>query len=405
MSAIGLYANGSLDHMDYYEAPQRKDKDFNRGLKILLRPDPAHFEPLGHQEEDDWLGTRKGVDQTFQGYAKSHGHRRARKMGYEARKIYLLPITGKSSGGGLEGFPDPQALLSIVAAFFCLPVVMLDAVSMKDLPKSGKAIDTSPEREGRRSWKQYSAPNILRCLERRKPADAIALMAFTMHDLYKPGYNYLFGLGSTSGAGVFSFFRQDPASVACEFWNGTDEREEGDEEVLLRRASMTLCHEIGHIIGLKHCTFFTCLMQGANSLGEAEDRGGCRLCPCCLRKLSWAVGVHPSKHYEALLQHCMSYPGAFPEDLEWLASRLALLDNNTDGGGGPGAPPPVPAPAPAGPGAKAKAKAVAGEKPAAHRSTSTARERGLVAVAEAEEAATTTAAHSSSSQKPEVDGV
>ena len=61
-----------------------------------------------------------------------------------------------------------------------------------------------------------------------------------MHDLYKGDYNYLFGLGSSSGVGVFSFFRQDPASPACEFWNGTDEREEGDDEVLLRRASATL---------------------------------------------------------------------------------------------------------------------------------------------------------------------
>ena len=36
---------------------------------------------------------------------------------------------------------------------------------------------------------------------------------------------------------------------------------------------MTLCHEICHILGMKHCTFYSCLMQGANSLEEAEKRG------------------------------------------------------------------------------------------------------------------------------------
>ena len=322
MEAIGLLPDGKLNHMEYYELEQRKDKNFLRILSMLLRPDLQSFQLLGIPNADDWLATRKESGQTFEAYAKKWGHRRPRRKGYAPRKIYLLPLVGAK---GLEGFPDPKALLSIVAAFFCLPTIMLDPVRMKDLPKDGKAIGTCHESEEGQSWKQYNASNIMRCLERRKPSDAHALMAFTMHDLYVPGYNFLFGRASTSGVGVFSFFRQDPASVASEFWNGTNEREEGDEEVLLRHASMVLCHEIGHILGLRHCLFFSCLMQGSNSMEEAEGRGACRLCPCCLRKLSWAVGVSPQTHYEKLLEHCAAWPGTYADDLEWIAMRLSLL--------------------------------------------------------------------------------
>lgn len=322
MEAIGLRSDNKLDHMEYYEAEQRRDKNFLRTLSVLLQPDSQSFQLLGIPNADDWLATRKETGQTFEAYVKKWGYRRPRKKGYDPRKIYLLPLVGAK---GLEGFPDPKALLSIVAAFFCLPTIMLDPVRMKDLPEHGKIIGTCNESEEGQSWKQYNASSIMRCLERRKPADAHALMAFTMHDLYVPGYNFLFGRASTSGVGVFSFFRQDPASVASEFWNGTNERQEGDEGVLLRHASMVLCHEIGHILGLRHCTFFSCLMQGANSMEEAEGRGGCRLCPCCLRKLCWAVGVSPQMHYEKLLEHCAAWPGTYADDLEWIAMRLSLL--------------------------------------------------------------------------------
>ena len=326
MAAIGLRNDGGLDHMECYDAEQRKDRKFLKTLKILLRPDAGSFPLLRNPEAGDWLSTRNGEDQTFKGYVKNHGHRRPNKRGYEPRKIYLLPLVASASDKkDLKGagFPDSEALESIVTAFFCLSVVMLNPMTVKELPRNGKKIQTWHEE---REATQYNARDILRCLEARKPADAHALMAFTMLDLSKPGYNYLFGLGSTTGAGVFSFFRQDPASAMCEFWNGTSERQEGDDEVLLNRASMTLCHELGHTLGLKHCTFFSCLMQGANSLEEAEDRGGCRLCPCCLRKLCWAVGASPETHYQALLDHCTAWPGPFAEDLEWVAGRLSTLE-------------------------------------------------------------------------------
>ena len=92
MEAIGLLPDGKLNHMEYYELEQRKDKNFLRILSMLLRPDLQSFQLLGIPNADDWLATRKESGQTFEAYAKKWGHRRPRRKGYAPRKIYLLPL-------------------------------------------------------------------------------------------------------------------------------------------------------------------------------------------------------------------------------------------------------------------------------------------------------------------------
>ena len=47
MEAIGLLPDGKLNHMEYYELEQRKDKNFLRILSMLLRPDLQSFQLLG----------------------------------------------------------------------------------------------------------------------------------------------------------------------------------------------------------------------------------------------------------------------------------------------------------------------------------------------------------------------
>lgn len=128
--------------------------------------------------------------------------------------------------------------------------------------------------------------------------------------------------------GVFSFYRQQPNAPECDFFHGSESRQPGDEHVLLRRAFQTLTHELGHTLGLKHCIYFSCLMQGANSLEEAERRIP-DLCPVCLRKLVWCLGAESSAgvrgRYERLLQfyEAASQQG-FERHLAWVRGRLGL---------------------------------------------------------------------------------
>ena len=146
----------------------------------------------------------------------------------EAERRYEIELVHSAKVVGPVG--------EMVEAFFSMPTVILEPMTMKQL---GKGITT---RDGRRakkrsSFTQFDATDILRQLQKHKPHDAHTLCAVTMLDIYKGGFNFLFGLGSLqSGVGVFSFCRHDPGSICCDEWNGLSPagtRGPGDEDCLL----------------------------------------------------------------------------------------------------------------------------------------------------------------------------
>jgi archaemetzincin len=55
---------------------------------------------------------------------------------------------------------------------------------------------------------------------------------------------------------------------------------------------MTLCHEVGHLLGIRHCVFALCLMNGSNHLGEGERRP-LQLCPLDTKK--WRMALSGAK--------------------------------------------------------------------------------------------------------------
>ena len=73
---------------------------------------------------------------------------------------------------------------------------------------------------------------------------------------------------------------------------------EPDEEILLYRCLKTACHEICHVLGMTHCPYFECLMNGSNLVTEA-DKKPFALCPICLRKLdSYCQITFSSKEFD-----------------------------------------------------------------------------------------------------------
>lgn len=98
----------------------------------------------------------------------------------------------------------------------------------------------------------------------------------------------------------------------------------------------TASHELGHCLGIGHCVYYACVMQG--TAGMAED---CRqppyLCPVCLKKLTHAAGeatASPSasfdetayviRNYRALAQFCDRW-----KQVGMFAGYKAWLDNMT----------------------------------------------------------------------------
>jgi len=160
----------------------------------------------------------------------------------------------------------------------------------------------------------------------RVPSDAYCVLAVTMCDLFpRPEWNFVYGLAKfTSRVGVFSFVRHTPGK-APEEWRSAQ---------LLHRSMKTMLHEIGHMFGLKHCTWFNCLMRGSNGERVERQANYLHLCPVCLRKLHWNIGFDIPERYVKLLELYQAFEKHnefFARDCAFLQQRLSALEDLSPG--------------------------------------------------------------------------
>jgi archaemetzincin len=97
---------------------------------------------------------------------------------------------------------------------------------------------------------------------------------------------------------------------------------ETDFQLCQRRTLGTASHETGHILGLRHCTAYSCLMNGSNHQ-EEKDRWPIHLCPVCLRKLCWNLQVKPVAYPGRLEAFCRRH--GLDAEAGWYDKVLAAL--------------------------------------------------------------------------------
>ena len=259
-------------------------------------PPPAPEEGHARQappQPGEWLDVVKEKGQTFEAYVAEAVNR----VCPHRNVFYIQPLL--SAPGrldlGLHGQTQyPRALILMrdyAERFFGTPARLLEPIPMFE-----ETLD--PERD------QYNADALLDRLSRRVPADAVAYIAITKEDLFSGRLNFVFGLGSLAArTGVYSLRRYQTA----------------DGELFLRRSLKLLAHEAGHIYSIEHCTAWSCLMQGANSLPE-HDAHPLRLCPVDLRKLQWNAGFERAAWHRSL-RDFYRQAGLQPE-ADWEEQRL-----------------------------------------------------------------------------------
>jgi archaemetzincin len=64
---------------------------------------------------------------------------------------------------------------------------------------------------------------------------------------------------------------------------------------------MIALHEMGHMLGITHCTAFECGMNASNHVEEL-DRNHLGYCPECEQKVWWACRLDPVERYESLVK-------------------------------------------------------------------------------------------------------
>jgi len=320
LAAIGLRSNGrklALNLTERYGRAARK--------KCFLDVACRCFDPSGGEWEDieaprrgEWLVDMldRTEDQDFSDYVQSRPNRPTPQQ----RTLYLQPLCQPGDLAGpaypAGSWPPLQFLEEAVKAFYApMRVVTLPAVPMAQL--------RARSRSERGYGKQYHAGDVLDKLS--VPRDAYGVMGITMHDLYpRDEWNFVYGLARLKNrVAVFSFVRHVP-----------DIPDEAGAAQLLHRSTKTLLHELGHMFGLKHCTWYNCLMRGSNGEEVEHQLNYLHLCPVCLRKLHWNIGFDIRERYTRLLAlyHQLEESSPFfAADCVFLKQRLAVLEQSEPG--------------------------------------------------------------------------
>jgi archaemetzincin len=246
----------------------------------------------------EWLFSQKESGQSFKRYINS-----THICPDSLNNVIYLNLIGEFDDVDMGVL---KKLKEYTEIFFRLKVVMREPVSDDIIPEKSRRFNM----ENEQLHTTYILQNILK---QNFPKDALVNMAITSADLYpRESWNFVFGQASLRGrVGVSSIFRYKHHcldSVNCSKY--------------MNRIMKTTTHEIMHMLYVKHCKDYKCLMNGSISLLEADKKPSW-LCAECLAKLIWCTQTDVIKRYDDLIR--FSEENNYPDKAEFYKKSKAIM--------------------------------------------------------------------------------
>ena len=335
-----------------------------------LKPDETSFSPISRPTSiDDWLAQYNEPGQSYQQFLTDCpwiSKRKWRQIHCEFKPegktiterylnmaIYLVPL-GEFDSSAICPTPNFLDLLEYVKIFYNLPVKSLSNIALElkgrevFLTKSCDTKESSPLKCRKRSVsseryliesrynsktgnRQLRVHSILTVLKKLMPSDALFVIGLTMEDLFEDKTD-LFVAGMAAGnhrVGVFSFSRYNPTcSFSKELWYDIDHEEcsdntkEVNKRLLLQRSCKLLVHELAHLLGVDHCIWYDCCMNGSGHLSE-DFRQSMFLCPVDLNKLQTLCGFDVVERYQRMKEFFRRHK--LVEEQKWIERRLQQI--------------------------------------------------------------------------------
>lgn len=297
------------------------------------------------------------------------------------KTIYLVPppkidksVAHMNTWARPESSPKLEQIREYVAAFYHGMPVRIYKGPMKyiksksgiDLLFGDQLLDIRTRACPDRSFKQQLNLNdLIDVLINMLPKDAYAIMMITDHDIYEDDDDdYVCGRAyGGSRAGLVSIARYNPAindgvdhthawpASHCQSYINQCLTESGiqikkrkieqtgaireaidtyrrktsePDKLWLARVCKTVTHELGHCLGMDHCCYYACLMQGTcNAMEDARQPP--YFCPIDERKLLSATGSEAEHRNRAMIDMLQkpewSSEPMFAAYEKWLSSK------------------------------------------------------------------------------------
>ncbi|CAF3497729.1 unnamed protein product [Rotaria socialis] len=298
------------------------------------------------KKETDWLAQYVEKGQTYMEFLQLSRTLHTKSSSH--RNVIYLTLFGQID----NTIFDIESLIDYTQRFFQMQVKLINPfINVEWSDEKSQWICTMSLNNGKnRSFNlrtryneetkhsQICVTGILNLLKKVVPDDARCLIALSMCDLYGDDTD-LFIAGLAMGncrVATFSLYRYDPYLTfnesdwfSCKLKSATKSEKQivKRRNILLLRACRLLTHEICHLLGIAHCIYYSCLVNGSGDL--EEDFGQPLLeCPVDLRKLYSLINFNICTRYEQLLTFFKMHD--FLDEIKMVETKLNIIKHSTE---------------------------------------------------------------------------